>query len=285
MLTNRYFRLAMNILTGILLGVLISQLLSGCSNTPVLAPPPSAGIAGDAARQPTSTATPSSNDSIVVEPDSSAIAAKANADGSAKMPLAQTRERYQLSWDGKLEGEATRQLSCNAANCRFETEATVVGLASLREVSDFHWAQGHVEFQRYERTVQLLFKQVVRIEKQNDGRIRAERRGKVYDYASQPGLVDLLTIEVQLRADRLAGRTPKASYALADSKGISAISLHREANETLTLAGKARPCEVYVRQDGKRTTTLWLDPAQDFLPLQIVHQDGAETYRMVWQGD
>ena len=201
------------------------------------------------------------------------------------MPLPQTKERYHLSWDGKLEGDATRSLSCKATQCRYETHASVVGLASLSEISDFQWAHGQVEFQRYERTLQLLFKQVARIEKQADGSIRSERRGKVYQYAGKPGLVDILNIEVQLRADRLANRAPKSSYQLADSKGISAISLHREANETLTLAGKARHSEVYIRQDGKRKTTLWLDPAQAFLPLQIIHQDGAETYRMIWLGD
>ena len=201
------------------------------------------------------------------------------------MPLPQTKEHYHLSWDGKLEGDATRSLSCKATQCRYETHASVVGLASFSEISDFQWAHGQVEFQRYERTLQLLFKQVARIEKQADGSIRSERRGKVYQYAGKAGLVDILNIEVQLRADRLANRAPKASYPLADSKGISAISLHREADETLTVAGKARHSEVYVRQDGKRKTTLWLDPAQAFLPLQIIHQDGAETYRMIWLGD
>lgn len=271
MLTNRYFRLAMNVLTGILLGVLISQLLSGCSDEPPLAPAPNAGIAGEAPVQ------------AVVAPPTPKQAPQQTP--QASMPLPQTTERYHLSWDGKLEGDATRRLHCNGAQCRYETHANVVGLASMSEISEFQWQAHRVDFQRYERSVQLLFKQVLRIEKQADGSIRSERRGKVYTYASQPDLVDLLNIEVQLRADRLAGRAPKASYALADSKGVSAIALHREADETLTVAGKARPCEVYVRRDGKRVTTLWLDPAQAFLPLQIIHEDDAETYRMVWLGE
>ncbi len=276
MRTNPRLRLAINVIVGILLGIFISQMLSGCSDDLPLAPAPSAGIAGEAVTAPAPTTATAS----VTAP-----ATVTTSVVSDTMPLPQTKERYHLSWDGKLEGDATRSLSCNETQCRYETHASVVGLASLSEISDFQWAHGQVEFQRYERTLQLLFKQVARIEKQADGSIRSERRGKVYQYAGKPGLVDILNIEVQLRADRLANRAPKASYPLADSKGISAISLHREADETLTVAGKARHSEVYVRQDGKRKTTLWLDPAQAFLPLQIIHQDGAETYRMVWLGD
>ena len=276
MRTNPRLRLAINVIVGILLGIFISQMLSGCSDDLPLAPAPSAGIAGEALSAPAPTTATAS----VTAP-----ATVTTSVVSDTIPLPQTKERYHLSWDGKLEGDATRSLSCKETQCRYETHASVVGLASLSEISDFQWAHGQVEFQRYERTLQLLFKQVARIEKQADGSIRSERRGKVYQYAGKPGLVDILNIEVQLRADRLANRAPKASYPLADSKGISAISLHREADETLTVAGKARHSEVYVRQDGKRKTTLWLDPAQAFLPLQIIHQDGAETYRMVWLGD
>lgn len=304
MRTNPRLRLAINVIVGILLGIFISQMLSGCSDDQTLAPAPSAGIAGEAKPSDEADAahsskiaesTKSTQPTIVSATTPAATSPTSSADAHAAsiaapaasdtMPLPQTKERYHLSWDGKLEGDATRSLSCKATQCRYETHASVVGLASFSEISDFQWAHGQVEFQRYERTLQLLFKQVARIEKQADGSIRSERRGKVYQYAGKAGLVDILNIEVQLRADRLANRAPKASYPLADSKGISAISLHREADETLTVAGKARHSEVYVRQDGKRKTTLWLDPAQAFLPLQIIHQDGAETYRMIWLGD
>lgn len=294
MRTNPRLRLAINVIVGILLGIFISQMLSGCSDDLPLAPAPSAGIAGEAQPLTEAELTQASSAAASVSPaqpkkitalTTPVPTTSATPVVSDTMPLPQTKERYHLSWDGKLEGDATRSLSCKETQCRYETHASVVGLASLSEISDFQWAHGQVEFQRYERTLQLLFKQVARIEKQADGSIRSERRGKVYQYAGKPGLVDILNIEVQLRADRLANRAPKASYPLADSKGISAISLHREADETLTVAGKARHSEVYVRQDGKRNTTLWLDPAQAFLPLQIIHQDGAETYRMVWLGD
>jgi hypothetical protein len=290
MRTHTRLRLAINVLVGILLGLLISQLLSACSDQPMSYPAPSAGIAGEAPAEaePRTAKSPAVAKKLSAPNTVKVLQAPAAVESRSlpgTMPLPQTSARYHLSWDGKLEGDAIRSLTCKASQCRYETHAQVPGLASLSEVSDFRWANGHVEFQRYQRTLQLLFKQVLQIEKQADGSIRSERRGKVYQYAGKPDLVDILSIEVQLRADRLAGRTPKASYPLADSKGISAIRLHREANETLTLVGKARPCEVYVRQDGNRKTTLWLNPEQAFLPLQIVHQDGAETYRMVWTGD
>lgn len=48
MRTNPRLRLAINVIVGILLGIFISQMLSGCSDDLPLAPAPSAGIAGEA---------------------------------------------------------------------------------------------------------------------------------------------------------------------------------------------------------------------------------------------
>ncbi|MEO6697994.1 MAG: hypothetical protein ABIR53_01110, partial [Paraperlucidibaca sp.] len=188
-------RLAINVLVGILLGLLFSQLLSACSDEPVSYPPPSAGIAGEAPTEPEPSTIISlaaakklsaTHPSKAIEPVTTTHEppAKAAAEPVA-MPLPQTSERYHLSWDGKLEGDATRSLSCKALQCRYETHARVIGLASLSEVSDFQWTKGQVEFESYQRTLQLLFKQIVRIEKQADGSIRSERRNKVYQYAGK----------------------------------------------------------------------------------------------------
>lgn len=201
-------------------------------------------------------------------------------------PLPTNSQRYRLSWDGQMEGTATRLLSCTSdSNCSYQTEGNVPGLATLQETSRFTWQADHVHFQRYERNLQFLFfPQQLVIERQTDGSIRTLRKGVERSYAGRDDLVDLMGLELQLRADLQAGRDPLASYAVADVKGITEVSLSRLPDDTLTLAGNTCMTRVYERRDGDRVTTLWLDPAQAWLPVRIVHRDGNETYRMEWLG-
>lgn len=214
-----------------------------------------------------------------------AVPATPAAAPAATLPVAANAQRYLLSWDGQLTGTAVRRLSCQHASCTFRTDAQVPGLATLTEESRFQWRHDRVVFQRYQRDLQLLlFPQSVSIVREADGQFVTQRKGKTRRYPGQDDAVDLLGLEVQLRADRLAGKTPKASYALAEVKGITPVSLTRRDNVTLTLNGKAWGTEVYERRDGQRLTTLWLAPDLGFVPVQIVHQDGPETYRMIWQG-
>lgn len=211
----------------------------------------------------------------------------AAASANVTLPLPHGSQRYRFSWDGQLDGEATRSLSCQQNTCELHTEASVPGVATLQESSRFQWLAGEVRFERYQRNLQLLFfPQTMTIARLPDGQIQAERKGKVRTYADQPGLIDTLSLEAQLRADLVLGGKPRDRYVIADSKGATPVTLAEQPGETLTLAGKMHATRVFRRQndDGSRVTTLWLDPAQAFLPLQIIHRDGAETYRLTWAG-
>ena len=212
--------------------------------------------------------------------------APAAAPSADALPLPQGSQRYRLSWDGQLEGSGTRSLSCQQDSCSLRTEASVPGLATLTEVSRFQWQDGQVHFQDYQRNTQLLFlPQTVRISRQN-GQIVSERKGKPRSYADAPDLIDSLGLEAQLRADLVRGGKPRSHYNVAEVKGPAEVTLEELAPEKLTLAGRELDTRVFRRRsaDGERETTLWLDPAQAFLPVQVVHRDEGNTYRMVWTG-
>lgn len=222
-----------------------------------------------------------------VTTEASTAAPQAAESGAAALPLPRGSQRYHFSWDGQLDGEATRSLSCQQNLCSLRSDASVPGVATLQESSRFQWLGGEVRFESYQRNLQLLFfPQTLSITRLPDGQIQAERKGKVRTYPDQPGLIDTLSLEAQLRADLVLGGKPRASYVIADSKGATPVTLAELPGETLAVAGKARATRVFRRQndDGSRITTLWLDPAQAFLPLQIIHRDGAETYRLTWTG-
>lgn len=229
---------------------------------------------------PTSVAAPAP----VATPTPAAAPAPVAVDAASPLPTGS--QNYHLSWSGQLEGNATRTLTCTGGNCTYQTNGSVPGgIAMLRETSQFQWQNGQVHFQRYERNLQFLFfAQQLTIERQPDGSIRTQRKGVERNYAGRDDLVDLLSLELQLRADLLAHRPLRDSYGVADAKGITEIHLNHLPDETLTIAGVKHKTQVYERQDGDVDTKLWLDPKMKWLPLQIVHRDGQDTYQMVWQG-
>jgi len=213
-------------------------------------------------------------------------AAAQEAANPTALPLPQGSQRYRFSWDGQLEGSATRSLSCQQDDCSLRTEASVPGMASLNEVSRFRWQDGQVRFEDYQRNILLLFlPQNVRISRQN-GQIVTERKGKQRSYADAPDLIDTLGLEAQLRADLVRGGKPRARYRVAEVKEPVEVTLEELPGEKLTLAGRELDTRVFRRRsaDGARETTLWLDPAQSFLPVQVVHKDEGNTYRLVWAG-
>lgn len=251
--------------------------VSACASTPASNPdaaapaaPAAASAAPAAAPAPAASPTPVSTEAVA----------------SPALPLPSGSQRYRFRWDGQLDGTATRSLSCQQNNCTLRTEASVPGVATLSEVSRFQWQQDHVHFEDYQRTLQLLFfPQSVHISR-HDGQINTERKGKLFSYPDQPDLIDTLSLEAQLRADLVRGGKLKSRYNLAELKGPAEVTLTELPHETLTLEGKKIATRVFQRRntDGSRETTFWLDPAQTFLPVQVIHKEGSETYRLIWLG-
>jgi len=222
-------------------------------------------------------------------PVATAAPAPAATAKTVGFPLAASSHRYRFSWDGNLSGDATRSLSCQQQACSLHTEATVPGIGSLNERSQFSWREGKVQFENYQRQLQLLFfPQTVRIQRAGDGQVvTTDRKGKVRQYPDQADLIDTLSLEAQLRSDLTLTGKAQTQYLMADTKGVTALTLNELPTETLTVAEQKIAVRVFQRRnsEGTRITTLWLDPKQQFLPVQITHQDGAETYRMLWLGN
>lgn len=220
------------------------------------------------------------------DPAPTTAARSPDASSASAFPLAASSHRYRFSWDGNLSGEATRSLSCEQQLCSLHTVASVPGIGSLDERSQFSWREGKVHFEHYQRQLQLLFfPQTVRIQRGEAGDIvTTDRKGKVRHYPDQPDLIDSLSLEARLRSDLMLTGKAQSQYAMADTKGVTLLTLNELPAETLTLAEQKIAVRVFQRRnaEGTRITTLWLDPKQQFLPVQITHQDGAETYRMVW---
>ncbi|MEK6788629.1 MAG: DUF3108 domain-containing protein [Pseudomonadota bacterium] len=252
-----------------------------------LAAPLSVACASQPADAPASLAPAATAATAATAP--AALAAKTADTSKASFPLTASSHRYHFSWDGNLSGNATRSLSCQQQVCSLHTEASVPGIGSLDERSQFSWREGKVQFESYQRQLQLLFfPQTVRIQRAGDGEVvTTDRKGKQRRYPDQPDLIDSLSLEARLRSDLMLTGKAQTQYLMADTKGVTALTLSELPAETLTVAEQKIAVRVFQRRntEGTRITTLWLDPKQQFLPVQITHQDGAETYRMLWLGN
>ncbi len=207
---------------------------------------------------------------------------------TAESPLPEDAHRYNFSWEGNLSGSAIRRLSCQTNQCEFKMDAAVPGLATLTESSRFQWQQGQAQFSHYERRLQLLFfPQVLTIHRPAGAPIQVNRRGKISSYENAPNLLDAMGLELQIRADLLQKGNVAKSSRMADARGIREVTITEKAPEKIRIAEQDIQARVFVTssESNGRTTTIWLDPKQAFLPLQITHVDGKDTYRLEWLGE
>jgi hypothetical protein len=203
-------------------------------------------------------------------------------------PLPEDAHRYNFSWEGNLSGSAVRRLSCQVDQCEFKMDAAVPGLATLTESSRFQWQQSQAQFSHYERRMQLLFfPQVLTIHRPTTGPIQVNRRGKISSYQSVPNLLDAMGLELQIRADLLQKGHAAETYLMADARGIREVTITEKTPQKIRVAEQDIQARVFVTssENNGRTTTIWLDPKQAFLPLQITHVDGKDTYRLEWLGE
>lgn len=203
-------------------------------------------------------------------------------------PLPEDAHRYNFSWEGNLSGSAVRRLSCQVDQCEFKMDAAVPGLATLTESSRFQWQQSQAQFSHYERRLQLLFfPQVLTIHRPTTGSVQVNRRGKISSYENAPNLLDAMGLELQIRADLLQKGHAAKSYLMADARGIREVTITEKTPQKIRIAEQDIQARVFVTssENNGRTTTIWLDPKQAFLPLQITHVDGKDTYRLEWLGE
>ncbi len=171
-----------------------------------------------------------------------------------------------------VSGSAVRKLQKEGDDWSLSFEASTV-LLSMKQESKFTVdSKGQIKPSLYtdKRNVfgKSKIEQINFDWKQNEAHSR--RDDKEYKFALEPGVLDDISYQLQLRIDVEKGRKD-LSYRVADRKKLDTESFIIEGEETLdTPLGKLATVRVkLVRENKKRQTWIWLARDWNYLLVQL----------------
>lgn len=203
------------------------------------------------------------------------------------------RAEYEVRRNGEVLGTASVSFTV-AGGGHFELRTLTVGnrgLAALtgarideRSLIDWRGPQPETRSYAYQQQVAWKSKQRSLAVDPARGRIDSRDGDKAYAPPYETGVLDRHALTVALMADLAAGGGPQFAYRVPQRDGLETHRFRVAAEEHLdTALGRQPTLRVERLRDspGGRRTTLWLGPAQHFVPLRMlqVEPDG-ETVEM-----
>ena len=192
---------------------------------------------------------------------------------------------YQFSYNGKTMGSGTRTLSQQGNNWTYNFSAKAGVIASASEISKFSFNNEQITSQQFNRSSKVLVhNNSMRITFNPSGKvINTQKDDKKRSFAWKAGVLDELNAELQIRED-LKGAGMKATYPIADAKGIDMRRFVKQGTETVkTPYGTFNTIKVIIQYENKpdRNTTFWLAPKLDYLPVKVSHVDEKTSYGLL----
>jgi len=193
---------------------------------------------------------------------------------------------YSTTWKKgiSLKVEGTQTLSQTPdKQWLFSFEADTF-FASLNESVKFNVNQGQISPLVYEYHTSAFGKKrdaVLTFDWQKN-RVRNDVKNKPWNMDIQVGVLDKLSIQLQIRQD-LKHNKAKLDYLIADGGKLKPWHFERLGSEKInTQLGDINTIKVKREGTGKRakTTTFWFAPKYDFLLVKLVHQEKKESYKL-----
>ncbi|MFC4727828.1 DUF3108 domain-containing protein [Coralloluteibacterium thermophilus] len=219
------------------------------------------------------------------------LAALAPAAAQASGP-APYEARYEVLRNGSVLGEAQvtlRQTGSDTWELSSHTRGTqglaAVAGADITERSTFRWSGRGPETTGYRYTQKVAFNSRERSLEVDPaaGRIVSRDRRDEHVLPYTQGVLDRQIVPVALARDLAAGRQ-EVEYPVADRREVETQRFRATGSERVEVpAGSVDATRVErVRDPGAgRSTTIWLDPARDYLPVRSVQRErDGETIEM-----
>lgn len=190
--------------------------------------------------------------------------------------------QYGFNIDNRWSGESSRVLRKDGADWVYTFTARVPVLANATETTRFS-----IDDQRnvISKNHNMRYKIVVRNKNlamnfdAASRKINVDVGGKKSVLEFKAGTLDELNLEFQVREDLKKGAL-QPQYLVADEKRVEAVRFVREGREQLSVpAGRYDTVRVRrVHNNPKRTTTFWLAPSLDYLPVRVMQNDDGTVY-------
>lgn len=189
---------------------------------------------------------------------------------------------YNFSYD-KYNGTATRTLSQDNGEWVYVMSANVGRLASAGQSAVFLNQNGNItplaSSTRYKifgvtSATDLAFNH-------NQHNYSSKYKGKTKNVSMPSTALDDLSLEIQIREDLKAGRF-RGNYVLAGRDKTETVPFTKSEMTKITVpAGTFNVVRIdRVHQDSDRSTSFWLAPSLDYLPVKVMQNDDGKVMQM-----
>lgn len=190
--------------------------------------------------------------------------------------------QYGFNIDNRWNGESSRTLRKDGNDWVYTFVARVPVLANATETTRFSLdEQRNVLSKNHNMRYKILVKNKNLNMSFDDAsrKINVTVGGKKSVLEFKAGTLDELNLEFQVREDLKKGAL-QTQYLVADEKKVEAVRFVREGREQLSVpAGRYDTVRVRrVHNNPKRTTTFWLAPSLDYLPIRVMQNDDGTVY-------
>lgn len=206
-------------------------------------------------------------------------------------PPSPYRADYEVLRNGSVLGRAEVELARDGETWTLESHTRgTEGLAALagadiRERSTLRWRDGRPETTGYRYVQKTAFNNRERSLEVDaaKGEIVSRDRNDTRTLAWTPGVLDRQLVALALAQDLAAG-SREVEYEVAERRAVETHRYRLAGTESVQVpAGRIEAAKVErIREgDSGRTTTIWLDPARDYLPVRTVQKEkDGETIEM-----
>lgn len=189
---------------------------------------------------------------------------------------------YGFNIDNRWSGQSSRVLRKDGDDWVYTFIARVPVLANATETTRFRLdEQRNVLSKHHNMRYKILIKNknLAMNFDQATRKINVDVSGKKTTLDFKTGTLDELNLEFQVREDLKKGGL-QSQYFVADEKSVDTVRFVREGQEQLSVpAGRYDTVRVRrVHSNPKRTTTFWLAPSLDYLPVRVMQNDDGTVY-------
>ena len=179
---------------------------------------------------------------------------------------------YSFTIEDKYKGTANRTLSKSGDVWKYNVKARVAGVATASQNSNFVITGNNVAPTQASTTYKIFG--IGRTHNLNfnagNKQVASTYKGKTTNLPMAQQAFDDLSLEVQIRQDLLNGKF-SGNYYMAKKDKIEKTPFKKSGNTKLTVpAGTFDTVRVdRVHEDNDRTTSFWLAPSLDYLPVKV----------------
>lgn len=211
---------------------------------------------------------------------------------SAAAPPQPYTARYEVSRNGSRLGTATVSFH-KLPNGRYELRSDTVGSEGLAAIAGVTVNERSVlRWDGQPETVAYTYRQKMAWKTRERGmqvdstarRIDSTDKDRSYSPRYEPGVLDRNAVVVAVMGDVAAGRTGDLHYRIPDHDDLGTWTYRTGGTEQVTTPmGAQRAVRIErIRDSGNgRSTTLWLSPERNFVPIRMLQREpDGETIEM-----